>query len=407
MLACARAFGGHAIALGSLAALTGACILDRGGSGPALAGGGGSTVSSAGGDGSGGGSTGGAGGMGGEGGAAPECGDGVVDRGEECDDANTADGDGCSANCAYDVADACAPSTVIELGTSPRTLMGDTRAAIDDVQPTCGDDTGGRDVVVALEVLAQGLVRISLKASFESVLSLGSSCGASDLGCQESNTGDDNQLVIELAPGATTYVHVDGQDAKAAGAFTLTFDATHCGDGTIEPPEECDDGNLVDGDNCASSCAVECTAKPNAAATERRGDHCYQLFENALAWTEARDYCRTMIGAGYDLAAVRDEDERDFVDGTVDPGGTIWLGGTDDPLFDPDAARGAFVWINGEIWDQASEDLWDDEEPNGGNGENCVELVTQSLGEDNDRLNDALCTNPLGYLCELTPAGAP
>jgi uncharacterized repeat protein (TIGR01451 family) len=30
---------------------------------------------------------------------APECGDGVLDPGEECDDGNNVDGDGCSANC--------------------------------------------------------------------------------------------------------------------------------------------------------------------------------------------------------------------------------------------------------------------------------------------------------------------
>jgi len=40
----------------------------------------------------------------------PVCGDGVLDEGEECDDGNTADGDGCSANCTVEnQGDGCTP----------------------------------------------------------------------------------------------------------------------------------------------------------------------------------------------------------------------------------------------------------------------------------------------------------
>jgi len=30
-----------------------------------------------------------------------------------------------------------------------------------------------------------------------------------------------------------------------------------CGNGVVEPPETCDDGNLVDGDGCSALCQVE------------------------------------------------------------------------------------------------------------------------------------------------------
>jgi cysteine-rich repeat protein len=30
-----------------------------------------------------------------------------------------------------------------------------------------------------------------------------------------------------------------------------------CGDGRVDPPEECDDGNLIDGDGCSSTCQIE------------------------------------------------------------------------------------------------------------------------------------------------------
>jgi len=38
---------------------------------------------------------------------------------------------------------------------------------------------------------------------------------------------------------------------------TPTFTPPPCGDGLIEPPEQCDDGNTVNGDGCSSNCQVE------------------------------------------------------------------------------------------------------------------------------------------------------
>src|SRR2546427_2118298 len=42
-----------------------------------------------------------------------------------------------------------------------------------------------------------------------------------------------------------------------------------CGNGTVEPPEVCDDGNLVDGDGCDSNCTP--TACGNGIVTAGRG----------------------------------------------------------------------------------------------------------------------------------------
>src|SRR5579862_1485338 len=36
--------------------------------------------------------------------------------------------------------------------------------------------------------------------------------------------------------------------------------AQQCGNGIVEPPEECDDGNTVSGDGCDANCQVECHA---------------------------------------------------------------------------------------------------------------------------------------------------
>jgi cysteine-rich repeat protein len=54
--------------------------------------------------------------------------------------------------------------------------------------------------------------------------------------------------------------------APAASAAPL------CGDGIVTPPEECDDGNLVDGDCCDSSCFFE----PEGTVCADAGDPCLE-----------------------------------------------------------------------------------------------------------------------------------
>jgi len=39
--------------------------------------------------------------------------------------------------------------------------------------------------------------------------------------------------------------------------FLYQYDVTECGDGILDPDEECDDGNNIDGDGCASDCTNE------------------------------------------------------------------------------------------------------------------------------------------------------
>jgi cysteine-rich repeat protein len=51
-----------------------------------------------------------------------------------------------------------------------------------------------------------------------------------------------------------------------------------CGSGVVEPGEECDDGNLVDGDGCSATCTIEpcweCTGNPSTCAPLADGTSC-------------------------------------------------------------------------------------------------------------------------------------
>jgi len=55
-----------------------------------------------------------------------------------------------------------------------------------------------------------------------------------------------------------SYVYVAGKSANAVVAFS-----TLCGNGTVDPGEQCDDGNASDGDGCSAGCRRECAVAPD------------------------------------------------------------------------------------------------------------------------------------------------
>jgi len=127
------------------------------------------------------------------------CGDNVknVSAGEECDDGNVADGDGCDANCQLE------------------TVCGDGTTEVgEDCDDGNSDDT---DDCLSSCVLA--------------------SCGDGYVrgGVEECDTG--------------------GQSAACDTDCT----AAVCGDGTtnVSAGESCDDGNVADGDGCDANCQIE------------------------------------------------------------------------------------------------------------------------------------------------------
>lgn len=64
----------------------------------------------------------------------PACGNGVIESGEQCDDGNTADGDGCGATCAVEVStivDEVEPNNAPVQATPVPTLPAVTRGAVD------------------------------------------------------------------------------------------------------------------------------------------------------------------------------------------------------------------------------------------------------------------------------------
>src|SRR5512142_2003851 len=143
----------------------------------------------------------------------PTCGDGVVELGKQCDDNNTNNGDGCSSTCQIEPGWSCTPA-------SPS---------------VCSAGQCGNGKVEAGEACDCGTDSSNLPSGCTGPNGLFNGDGT---GCSKTCTKE------PICRGT------DGNGATHACTPT-------CGNGNIEPGEQCDDGNTVGGDGCSSACQIE------------------------------------------------------------------------------------------------------------------------------------------------------
>ena len=184
------------------------------------------------------------------------CGDRLVEGTEECDDGNTLSGDGCSATCQKE---------------EPRpTLVGAAAVCGDgvlDSSEECDDgntrDGDGCTTTCLLEqgICGDGIVERLLGEQCEQSLhdpSLPYQC----VHCRyvSSMCGDG-----KVDPGEECD---DGQRNSTAADASCRPDCSHsrCGDGILDSSEQCDDGNRLNGDGCDRFCQSE-----NGAQTQIAG----------------------------------------------------------------------------------------------------------------------------------------
>ncbi len=127
----------------------------------------------------------------------PRCGDGILDPGESCDDGNNVSGDGCSAMCRF------------EARCGDGIVQMDRGEVCDDGNNFSGD------------------------------------------GCRSDCASDETcgNRIIDTATGEVC----DGTPDCAPGCRTLLL----CGNGRIDPGEQCDDGNTTRWDGCGPDCRRE------------------------------------------------------------------------------------------------------------------------------------------------------
>jgi cysteine-rich repeat protein len=185
-----------------------------------------------------------------------KCGNGVLEGTEQCDDGNTASGDGCSGDCrtvetGFQCRVAGKPCTAKcgdgkmlkgETCDDGNTVSGDGCSSTCQIEPgadcpiagqACNMAKCGNGVVEKSELCDCGTDPKKLPSGCNAVNGLFYGDGK---GCSKTCTKEPN---CQDSSGKT-------QACTSA-----------CGDGNLDPGEECDDGDLVDGDGCSSTCKIE------------------------------------------------------------------------------------------------------------------------------------------------------
>lgn len=233
------------------------------------------------------------------------CGNGAKETGEQCDDNNVANGDGCDSTCYTELPTESEPNNAfIETDGpySPPILLKGSVIPNTDADfysftlPAYADLTVETFDIDGYGSCAPGLdTVITLYGPNQQVITADDENGINN--CSRIDPVDDS-AAQHLAPG-TYHVRVRSYNNEASiPAYNLSVSfAALCGDGFIEgseecegppplcdpscqntpvcgdllvdAPETCDDGNLLSGDGCNSSCQIEGPdVEPNNTLTE-------------------------------------------------------------------------------------------------------------------------------------------
>jgi hypothetical protein len=171
-----------------------------------------------------------------------------------------------------------------------------------------------------------------------------------------------------------------------------------CGDGTIDPNEECDPGP-GSALGCSDMCEVECDG--DGEVYDPNTHHCYYRDLNDgifLTWNDARTYCQNTFGG--DLLVLEAKPEYDFLLVSLpkpNPHVFFWVGAEEQGQ--------AFVWIDGSpVSYPPNMPPWMDTEPSG-NGDRLLWRADDTPSAEG--LGDHPSTNTHHPFCERPPPGNP
>ncbi|MFO0761681.1 MAG: DUF4215 domain-containing protein [Byssovorax sp.] len=245
------------------------------------------------------------------------CGDGIVIGTETCDDGNNTDGDCCSSTCGAEAG--------CEIEANNESLSANDYAAIAVNNAVKGFVKPGTDsdfYVYNLNVPANATGAITAQTLDGFVAA---SCANNTLDSliniydQNANPlASDNDsgpglCSIAVASGLLTgdyYVEVKSGKASGQTPFDYTINIASqivvCGDGTKGPGEECDDGNLMNGDGCNDTCHVEVAneIEPNdtpAQATTNGAFPTNELWAGGVNPSSDNDYFMITLAQTVDL----------------------------------------------------------------------------------------------------------
>jgi cysteine-rich repeat protein len=211
--------------------------------------------------------------------ADPVCGNGTVESGEQCDDNNTNNGDGCSSTCQLESGDnnTCSSAAAV----CPGSTNGSTASATVDGSASCGTSSSTPDVWYAYTPNANGTLNVNTCGSndlggadtgMDTVLSIHTACPGTtgnELTCNDdwnsgglpanACTGIDSGLArdsaasVAVTAGTTYYIRVSGFSGSV-GAFVLNVSGPACG----VQITDCNSNGIDDAQDIASGTSLDC-----------------------------------------------------------------------------------------------------------------------------------------------------
>src|SRR5581483_3654744 len=328
--------------------------------------------------------------------AAPACGDGVIDIGEQCDDgAANSDAPSAAAKC----------TTQCRARASCGALAGSTAQAIDPASGHCYVAWPGplSWQAAARACESNGGALASITSSAEDTLVRGLASAPSWIGAsspldkaqfttwvsgepiaytgfapgQPSNGAKKECLAIAAAGwqnDACGWPTSGNLQASAAHAAPYVCESA-CGNGAVDPGEECDPPGAA----CTASCKkIRACTEPGAVSSTVNG-HCYFLAGTAAAYATAKLACP----AGTHVATLNAPEETDAA--ITASTAQAWIALTGTP--------GNFAWESGEDFNSRRYHGFIAGEPNTANAPVCVRVVPGGWA-------DQPCSSTFVTLCE-------
>ncbi|MFH2008436.1 MAG: DUF4215 domain-containing protein [bacterium] len=270
------------------------------------------------------------------------CGDGIVDPDEQCDDGNLVDHDGCSATC---VLETYCGNSVVEYGEE-----------CDDGNSQPGD---GCNASCETEVgCGNGSLEVGEQCDDDNLVD-GDGCSA--LCLDEQMGAVCGNGIMELGEGCE-----DGNTVAGDGCSPDCVREDGCGNGVEEGIEQCDDGNNISGDGCSADCHVEYICGNNVCE-----ESSYETCEACPS-----DCCPACGNGVLDAGEECDDGNNDDGDGCS--------GGCADEQ--PGAVCGNGIWEQGEECEDGNTD----------NQDGCSDTCEVEF-----ECGDQVCESAMGETCAL------
>jgi cysteine-rich repeat protein len=285
----------------------------------------------------------------------PACGNGVLEPGEECDDANRIDDDACSNACRLNCdgdGEFVDPST----GTCYRALPAlRTAAGARSLSQNYGP---GWDIMVPSTDASLAYLRTRLPlpaaALFVGLKSEVDEDSGGLVWASVSGHPVAPAITAPASPDVCASIGQTGAITPRVCALSLSvlcerrvdqFQTADCGNGVLDRFEECDDGNLEPGDGCSPECLWDCSVNGTAGVISVAERSCYvRLAAPATPTFEDAQTACSELGGGWRMVKLENRQEFSSINALSGIGAAAyWLGASNARALD-DGGIGLGPW---------------------------------------------------------------